>query len=86
MAVKHNTLLTHADAVIGFMDEQYTVSEADGRVNLRVGVLQGTLNNEVVVTLSTNDSTATGKFPYYSQLIMAFPQFCPQATPFCIYQ
>ena len=44
------------------MDEQYTVSEADGRVDLRVGVLEGTLQNEVVITLSTKDSTATGKF------------------------
>ena len=47
--------------MIGFIDEQYTVSEADGRVDLRVGVVEGILQNEVVVILSTNDSTATGK-------------------------
>lgn len=48
------------DAVIGFIDAPYTVSEGDGSALLQVGLIEGSIQGEVIIALSTNDSTAVG--------------------------
>ena len=45
--------------MIGFLNTTYTANENDGEVNIKVGVLEGLLHEEVVVSFSTSDSTAT---------------------------
>ena len=50
------------DAIIGFIDSPYAVSEGDGSALLQVGLIEGSIQGEVVIALSTNDSTAIGKF------------------------
>ena len=50
------------DAIIGFMDTPYTVSESDGSALLRVGLIEGSIQGQVMIALSTNDSTAAGMF------------------------
>ena len=49
------------DAIIGFIDAPYTVSEGDGSALLQIGLIEGSIQGEVIVVLSTNDSTAIGK-------------------------
>lgn len=49
-----------ADAIIGFLNTQYTVSESDGSVLLQVGLIEGSIQGEVVIELSTSDLTAVG--------------------------
>lgn len=59
----HLRLHNYADAiVIGLLSTTYTVNENDGEVNIAVGVLEGSLHGEVIVSVSTSDSTATGIF------------------------
>ena len=48
------------DATIGFIDPPYSVNENSGQVLIPVGVLNGTLGIDVVVSFSTSDSTAIG--------------------------
>ena len=55
-----NDLLYDADAVIGFLNPPYTVSEGDGSAVLQVGVIKGSILGEVMVGLSTSDLTAVG--------------------------
>ena len=51
-----------AGVIIGFEQIDYSVSEDDTAVNLRVGLLQGAVEGtSVVVSLSTRDGTATGQ-------------------------
>ena len=38
----------------------YSVSEASNRADIRIGVLEGSLQREVIVSFSIGDSTATG--------------------------
>ena len=45
-------------AVIGFIDVPYTVSEGDGSALLLVGLIEGSIQGDVIMILSTNDSTA----------------------------
>ena len=46
---------------IGFEEVLYSVDESAGEVTLGVAILSGGLSSEVVVRLSTGDSSATGK-------------------------
>ena len=46
---------------IGFQHAQYTVSEASTVANIRIEVLGGSLEREIIVCFSTSDSTAIGK-------------------------
>lgn len=68
---KHNTkmaftfysFLKSIAVVIGFYYENYTVLEGvDAFTDITVGLLNGGLGQEVVVTVSTQAGTATGKF------------------------
>ena len=45
---------------IGFVQEQYTVSESDGFAVLEVAVLDGQLQNMVFIPFFTQDGSATG--------------------------
>lgn len=45
---------------IGFRRSVYAVNESDGTVNIEIGVLEGSLQREVTISLSTRDSTALG--------------------------
>ena len=45
---------------IGFQHAQYTVSEASTVANIRIEVLGGSLEREIIVNFSTSDSTAIG--------------------------
>ena len=60
-------LFFHADAVIGFVSEHYSVSEGiDGFANVTVKVLSGQLGREVVITVDTYTSgSATGELYTY---------------------
>ena len=49
------------DVIIGFIDSPYSVSENDGNVVLQVGLIEGSLQGQVVVSLSTSDLSAVGK-------------------------
>jgi hypothetical protein len=46
---------------IGFDPTAYSVNEGDGVVTLEVAVLDGVLETEVVVRISTNNGSATCK-------------------------
>ena len=48
-------------AVIGFIRTGYDVDENDGTVTVEVRVLEGELNSEVEVELTTQDGEATSK-------------------------
>ena len=45
---------------IGFLETSYTANEGDDEVLVRVGILSGELSEDVTVTLTTQDDTATG--------------------------
>ena len=47
--------------MIGFDPATYTVTEGTPTVDLVVSVLNGTLDRTVIVTLTLQDGTATGK-------------------------
>lgn len=50
---------------IGFVQTQYTTSESDGSVEVRVAVLDGEIQGvSVVVTLSTMDGSALGQYSF----------------------
>ena len=55
----HNSSSSTA-VTIGFNDTAYTVTEG-GSASVSVSVLSGTLARDVVVTLQTEDGTATGE-------------------------
>ena len=46
--------------VINFELPQYTVRETDGEIEVCARIVDGMLGRDVVVTLSTEDSTALG--------------------------
>lgn len=50
-----------ADVVIGFNPITYNVSEDAGSVTVTVAVLSGTLDQDVEVSVSTVDDSATGR-------------------------
>ena len=54
-------LHNHVGVQIGFEEVLYSVDESAGEVTLGVAILSGGLSSEVVVRLSTGDSSATGK-------------------------
>ena len=54
--------LYYIDVKIGFQSAIYSVGEASNRADVRVRVLAGSLQREVVVSFSTGDSIATGMF------------------------
>ena len=56
------TIMDNDIAVIGF-NRNYTVPEG-GSANLQLEVLSGTLAREVVISVSTNDGSAEGRFMY----------------------
>jgi hypothetical protein len=47
---------------IGFQPDTYSVSEGDGVVTLEVAVLEGALDRDLIVKVTTSDGTATCKF------------------------
>ena len=51
----------HIDATIGFINSPYSVIENEKQVVIQVGVIEGSLQREVVVSFSTSDSAAIGK-------------------------
>lgn len=53
-------LLFLPDTTINFELPQYTVREADGEVTVCARLAQNTLERSVIVTLSTEDSSALG--------------------------
>ena len=57
--------LFHSDVTIGFLSALYFVFENESHVAIQVGVLEGSLQRVVTVTISTSDSTAVGNFTYY---------------------
>ena len=59
-SIANVTITDKNAAVIGFSGN-YTVTEGD-TVNLELEVLSGSLGREVVVSVSTADGTAQGKF------------------------
>ena len=62
MSLCNSTKSSFVDAVIGLIDAPYTVSEGDGSALLLVGLIEGSnsIQGDVMMTLSTNDSTAVG--------------------------
>ena len=56
------TIMDNDVAVIGF-NRNYTVPEGSS-ANLQLEVLSGTLAREVVISVSTNDGSAEGRFMY----------------------
>ena len=47
---------------IGFQSAQYTVSEASTVTYIKIEVMAGSLEREIIVSLSTSDSTAIGTY------------------------
>lgn len=65
------TIIDNNNAVIGFSGN-YTVIEG-GTINLELVLLSGSLGREVIVSISTNDSTAQGKsFIFDSALLLPY--------------
>ena len=54
-------IINLTDVIIGFLDTSYSVFENESQVFFQVGVLNGSLQRNVTVTLSTSDLTAIGK-------------------------
>ena len=51
----------YVGVTIGFLETEYTVTENENdEVLVRVGILSGELSEDVTVTLTTQDDTATG--------------------------
>ena len=46
---------------IGFQSAQYNMSEGSTVANIKIEVLGGSLEREIIVCFSTSDSTAIGK-------------------------
>ena len=55
-------IINLTDVIIGFLDTSYSVLENELQVIIQVGVLEGSLQREVTVTLSISDLTAIGKY------------------------
>ncbi len=47
--------------VIGFETPEYTVTEGEGSIEVCVVIVEGTLQRQVTVTVSTSDFSALGK-------------------------
>ena len=54
-------IINLTDVTIGFLNPSYSVFENGSQVIIQVGVLDGSLQRNVIVTLSTSDLTAIGK-------------------------
>ena len=50
-----------SDVIIGFSQPTYDVAEGAGMVTVTVAVLNGTLDQDIEVTVSTMDGSATGR-------------------------
>ena len=59
-------IINLTDVIIGFLDTSYSVFENESQVIIQVGLLEGSLQREVTVTLSTSDLTAVGKYLCYN--------------------
>ena len=63
-------LFLHIVVTIGFLSNSYTGSESDGYATLTVGVTNGQLQRDFIVTLTNEDqnvtNTATGMMNYHS--------------------
>ena len=78
-----------AGIVIGFLKTEYTVSEADGTVELQVGVLSGSLSSDVVVQLDTLDSSAIGMYVHmceHNEVVILNTSCMVSGYYFCILQ
>ena len=54
-------IINLTDVIIGFLDTSYSMFENEPQVIIQVGVLNGSLQRSVIVTLSISDLTAIGK-------------------------
>ena len=54
-------MFAEMNAVIGFLGSPYSANESAGVLTVRVGVISGSLQTNVVLNLSTIDVTAIGK-------------------------
>ena len=54
--------LSIAEVRIGFLDTEYSVSESEGQVPIRFGVLEGMLGFDVDVQFNTGDGSAISKY------------------------
>ena len=55
-----------AIVTIGFLNTIYSVNESEGIVSLEIGVLEGLLQRETVISLSTYDLSAVGNAYTYT--------------------
>ena len=53
--------MQYIEVIIGFINPPYYVIENEGQVAIQIGVIDGSLQREVVVSFSTSDDTAVGK-------------------------
>lgn len=51
-------LVNFSAVTIGFLETTYNVSEDVGLAQLRVGIINGSLDTEIVISLATADDTA----------------------------
>ena len=53
---------------IGFLDTNYTVNESatSGVADIEIGILDGSLQREVVINFLTQDESALGQFVFKS--------------------
>ena len=56
----HNLFI--AEVRIGFLDTEYSVSESEGQVPIRFGVLEGMLGFDVDLQFNTGDGSAISEF------------------------
>ena len=56
--------LSVPEVTIGFLNTNYTVNESttSGVANIEIGILEGLLQREVVISFSTQDKSALGQF------------------------
>lgn len=59
-------LIIVADVTIGFIDSIYSVFENESMLVIQIGLLEGSLQREVIITLSTADLTAVGMHTFSS--------------------
>lgn len=48
--------------VVGFSSPRFTVSEGDDAANIQIGVISGSLRDDIVVQFSTVSSDAAGQY------------------------
>ena len=60
-------ILIFSDAIIGFEQNEYPVSEGDGSATVCIN-LNNTIERNVTVTVSTQAVTAQGKLPFLTSI------------------